>query len=93
MFDSEKIKERRFVPYEIKETSFKAVGGICGFTVLNHVHPLLMHGWTELAVAAFAVNWVYMCSNYMLRTVRRIDLHKDGRTITVHPRIGSSYTA
>ena len=31
IFDSTFSKERKFVPYEIKETTFKNVMGICGF--------------------------------------------------------------
>ena len=29
----------------------------------------------------------------MLNTVRKIELHKDGRTVSVHPRIGSVFQA
>jgi len=81
------------VPYEIKETTFKNVMGICGFQILDHVHPLIFGGYTQLACAAFAFNWLYMTCSYMLYTVRKIELHRDGRTVTVHPAIGSAFKA
>ena len=85
VFDSTQTKERRFVPYEIKETSFKNLMGFCGFQVLGYVHPLIFGVVTQFASAAFALNWAYMTYSYMAFTVRKIELHKDGRTVTVHP--------
>ena len=61
--------------------------------VLSHVHPLLFSPYDSIAAAGFALNWMYMSMSYMAYTVRKIELHKDGRTVSVHPRVGSVYTA
>ena len=91
VFDSTKTTERRFVPYEIKEVSFKNLMGFCGFQVLGYVHPILLGGVTQVASAAFALNWAYMTYSYMAYTVRKIELHNDGRTVTLHPQVGAPF--
>ena len=65
--------------------------GICGFEVLSYVNPFLMGGFVYPILAGFALNWLRMTLGYMLYTVRKIELHRDGRTVTVHPAIGSPY--
>mgnify|MGYP007058521157 CR=1 FL=1 len=45
----------------------------------------------EIAAASFALNWAYRSFTIMSSTVRKIELHKDGRTVTVTPRIGGAF--
>lgn len=89
IFDNTECKERRFVPFEIKEVSFKCGMGIMGALVWSYTLPLGVVG--ELAASAFALNWMYRSLTIMSSTVRKIELHKDGRTVTVTPRVGSSF--
>ena len=64
--------------------------GFCGFVVLGHNH-LFLSPLCSIAASAFVLNWMYMSFGYMLNTVRKIELHKDGKTVSVHPRIGSVF--
>ena len=48
---------------------------------------------SESITLAFAFHWVYRSMSLMTATVRKIELHKDGKTVTVTPRIGSAWDA
>ena len=91
VFDATETKEKRFVPYEIKEITFKNGLGFAGVSMFGYVVPLgdLFSVWA----AGFALNWIYRSYSYMAFTVRKIELNKDGRSVTMHPRIGSAFTA
>ena len=91
IFDSTQTAERRFVPFEIKELSFKCSMGIMGVQVWDYMWHLGM--LSEGIALAFAFQWVYQSMNIMTATVRKIELHKDGKTVTVTPRIGSAWEA
>ena len=91
IFDSTQTAERRFVPFEIKELSFKCSMGIMGVQVWDYMWHLGM--LSEGIALAFAFQWVYQSMNIMTATVRKIELHKDGKTVTVTPRIGSAWDA
>ena len=45
--------------------------------------------YSELFAAGFVANWMYKTITIMSSTVRKIELHQDGKTVTVTPRIGS----
>lgn len=45
----------------------------------------------EIACAAFVLNWAYKSMHIMTSTVRKVELHKDGKTVTVTPRVGSAF--
>ena len=45
----------------------------------------------ELFSAAFALNWFYRAFTIMTSSVRKIELHKDGKHVTVSPRIGQAF--
>ena len=47
--------------------------------------------YSEIAAAAFVLNWAYKSMSIMTSTVRKIELHRDGKTVTVTPRIGSAW--
>ena len=81
--------ERRFVPYEIKELSFKCGMGIMGVWVWDYMYHLDFY--SEAAAAAFALNWAYKTTMMMTSAIRKVELHKDGKTVTMTPRIGSPF--
>ena len=89
IFDSTECQERRFVPFEIKEVSFKCGMGIAGTMFWEYMYCTGLFG--EVVAASFALNWVYRTVSIMSATVRKVELHKDGRTVTVTPRIGSAF--
>ena len=87
IFDAEQSRERRFVPFEIKELTFKCSMGCMGVFVWDY---MLQFGiYSELFAAGFVANWMYKTITIMSSTVRKIELHQDGKTVTVTPRIGS----
>ena len=87
IFDAEQSRERRFVPFEIKELTFKCSMGCMGVFVWDY---MLQFGiYSELMAAGFVANWMYKTITIMSSTVRKIELHQDGKTVTVTPRIGS----
>ena len=89
IFDSTEISERRFVPFEIKELTFKSAMGAAGAMTVNFMIPIPFFGGV-LIPAGFTLNWAFKSMLIMTSTVRKIDLHKDGKTVTIHPRIGSA---
>ena len=89
VFDATQTSERRFVPWEIKEHTFKHTMGFMGTMVWTYMYPLGLIG--DLTAAGFVLNWARRCLTIMLSTVRKIELHQDGKTVTVTPRVGSPY--
>ena len=73
VFDSTETKEKRFVPYEIKETTFKNGMGFVGVSMFGYCLPIgdVFSIWA----AGFALNWVYRTYSYMAFTVRKIELN------------------
>ena len=88
IFDSTDSKERRFVPFEIKEMTFKCGAGIMGTMVWEYMY---FSGLGEVVAASFALNWAYRTMSIMTATVSKMELHKDGLTVTVTPRVGSAF--
>ena len=77
------------MPFEIKELTFKCGMGFMGVMVYEYMYHLGIY--SELFASAFLINWVYRSLSIMSSTVRKIELHKDGKTVTVTPRIGSAW--
>ena len=89
VFDNNSTKERRYAPFEIKEITFKNVMGFAGTMVWDHMHPMGL--LTEVVAVGWVVNWAWNSWKLLSSTVRLVELHKDGKNVTVHPRIGSSF--
>ena len=90
VFDSESIKERRFVPFEIKELAFKyslISGGVWTTNYMYHLSPAL-----DIFASAAVLNCAWQMYQYMGATVRQIELHKDGRQVTLRPKVGNPIT-
>ena len=65
--------------------------GIMGVQVWDYMYHFGL--LTEGISMAFALHWAYHSMSIMTSTVRKIELHKDGKTVTVTPRIGSAWDA
>jgi len=63
--------------------------GFMGVMVYEYMYHFGIY--SELFAGAFVLNWVYRSMTIMSSTVRKIELHKDGKTVTVTPRIGSPW--
>ena len=90
IFDNVNTSEKRYTPWELKETTFKNVMGYCGTLVVDHMIPLGVI--TQCVQAAWCFNYIWQCSRLLMSSVRRVDLHKDGKHVTLHPRIGTAFT-
>ena len=90
VFDSENIKERRFVPFELKELAFK-YSLIAGLMWTNNymycISPLL-----DIFASGAMVSCAVQMYQYMGASVRQVGLHRDGKHVTLTPRIGSPIT-
>ena len=81
VFSAEDCKEKRFVPWEVKESTFKNMMGIVGVNMVNMVLPL---GPTlTIASAIFAGNYVYTIFNLMNNAVTKVELHEDGQRVVL----------
>ncbi len=91
VFDNRTTKETRYVPWAYKESAFKNVMGLGGTLVWSQMFPL---GFiTEAVMAAWVLNWAHTSWKLLSSTVRHVQLHKDGKTVMIHPLIGSSFSA
>ena len=91
VFDNREASERRFAPYQMKELAFKNVMGISGTYVWLHLFPQMP--LFELAIPVWMVNWGYQSWKCMSAAVRHVELHNDGKSLTIHPMIGSPVVA
>lgn len=83
--------EARYVPYEIKETTIKNFLGVFGFVIVDY---LFMPGSSLYTYGAITMglNWLYQVYGYMGNAITRIDLHEDGKTVTVGFKTGGTTT-
>ena len=64
--------------------------GYAGTMVIDHLHP--MGHLTQLVSAGWCLNWAYCSFKLLNSSVRLVELHKDGKYVTLHPRIGQAFT-
>ena len=89
IFDATSTNERRFVPFELKELTFKNSMGFMGVMCLDYMYSMGIY--SQLAAAGFAFNWAIKSTRMMTATVRKVELHRDGKTVTVTPRVGTAW--
>jgi len=86
VFDAASTKEARYMPWELKEIAFKHIMGLSGLYVWNHLYNL---GWiSEVAAASFVLNGSYQAFKFLSSTVRLVELHKDGKNVTLKTNFG-----
>ena len=81
MFNSEDCKERRFVPWEVKEATFKNAMGIVGVHMISMITPL-GPGYM-LANACFSFNYLWTVTSLMRNAVTKMDLSADGKSVNL----------
>ena len=89
VFNSDDINERRFVPFEMKENIFKHAMGVGGAMMLGQLVQL--GGIPYFASACFVLNGTYRAWQMMGSTVRKIELHPDGKTVSFYPAVASKF--
>lgn len=82
----------RYVPYEIKETTIKNFLGIFLMGMFNFFFGPAPYVYS-LGSLVFASNWVYTIIKYMSNAVTRVDLHEDGKHVTLTFKTGGTSTA
>ena len=83
--------ETRFVPYEVKEATIKNFLGFAGMCVIDF---LLSPGHLiySLGAMTFGFNWIYRVYSYMGFAITKIELHEDGKNVTVTFKTGGHAT-
>lgn len=77
----------RYVPYEIKETTIKNFLGVMGTVIFDYlIAP--GSGYYTVGALAFGLNWFYRVYGYMGSAITHIDLHEDGKTVSVKFKTG-----
>ena len=56
--------------------------GFLGACFVGHMYPGV---WCQFAAAGFVLNGSFRGVQMMSQTVRKIELHKDGKTVTLYP--------
>ena len=74
----------------MKEITFKNAMGFAGTMVWDHLHPMGL--FTEIAAVGWCLNWAWSSWSLLGSTVQKLELHKDGKHVTLHPKIGASFT-
>lgn len=68
---------------------FKNVMGLGGFMVWDHMYHF--GAMTELVAAGVMFNWAYQSARLLGSSVRHVELHRDGKTVTFSPIFGKSF--
>ena len=87
VFDGDATKERRFVPFELKELSFKytlIAGGLWTTNYLYAISPIL-----DLGGSVAMLSCLWQMYSLMGSTISKVALNRDGKSVTLTPRIGS----
>lgn len=81
----------RSVPWEVKETTVKNFLGVFGMVIVDYLFAPGA-GLYTVGALTFGLNWMYRVYGYMGHAITRIDLHDDGKTVTVGFKTGGSAT-
>lgn len=75
----------------MKEATVKNILGVVGSIVIDYLfHPGSL--FYSSAVTFFSVNWVYTLYSYMINAITKMDLHEDGKTVTLTFKSGNTKT-
>jgi hypothetical protein len=89
VFGSEGTSETRYVPWLIKEHTFKHAFGFMGACVVGHIFPV--GNLASLFAMGFCGNWAFRCTQILSNCVNKIELHEDGQTVTMYKNLGQSF--
>ena len=82
VFNGENCSERTFVPFQVKEACIKGAFLMGVIHMWNMVIPVgALYGFAQMGVV---LSQSYTIFNLMTRAVTRIDLHSDGKQVTLH---------
>lgn len=90
IFDNTSITEKRFSPFELKEITFKNFMGMAGTLVIANMYPVGV--LCDVACAGWCLNWAYSSYQYMSSSISKVELHKDGKSVTLTPKFGAAFT-
>ena len=89
VFDNRTVSERRYAPYELKESMFKNLMGMSGLLIWNQMYPFGI--FADIGCALWMLNWAHTSYKYTGNAIRHVELHDDGKTLTMTPLVGSSF--
>ena len=81
VFNSEDCKEKRSVPFEVKEASIKNGLGIIGVYMASNLFQI--GPFFALGQAFFCFNYTFSVWKLMSHAVTKVDLHDDGKKVTL----------
>lgn len=79
----------RYVPYEVKETTIKNFMGVMGVVIFDYLFAPGA-GYYTVGALSFGLNWIYRVYGYMGNAITHIDLHEDGKTVSVRFKTGGT---
>jgi hypothetical protein len=81
----------KYVPWEVKEATLKNFLGVFGFVILDYLfHPSAL--FYSIGAFSFGINWMHKVYQYLGNAITKIDLHEDGKTVTVQFKTGGKAT-
>ena len=80
--------EPKYTPWELKETTLKNFLGVFGLVGMNYFLGLPPFAYS-LGTAFFGINWMNTVYGYMGHAIVKIDLHEDGKNITITYKFGN----
>eukprot|EP00347_Sterkiella_histriomuscorum_P001974 403369954 len=83
--------EPKYTPWELKETTLKNFLGVFGLVSMNYFLGLPPFAYS-LGTAFFGINWMNTVYGYMGHAIVKIDLHEDGKNITITYKFGNKQT-
>jgi hypothetical protein len=81
--------EPKYTPWDVKEATLKNFLGVFGCVGLNYLFNLST-GLYSVGVMGFGLNWIYQLYSLMGHAIVKIELHKDGKNVTVTYKTGGS---
>jgi len=81
--------EPKYTPWDVKEATLKNFLGVFGCVGLNYLVNLST-GMYSLGVMGFGLNWIYSLYLTMGHAIVKMELHEDGKNVTITFKTGGS---
>ena len=79
--------EPKYTPWDVKESTLKNFLGVFGCVGLNYLFGVGPTAYS-LGVMGFGLNWIYTLYRYMGHAIVKIELHEDGKNVTITFKTG-----
>ena len=83
------LAQQRYIPWEVKETTVKNFLGVFGMNIIDFLFST-SNMFYSMGALAFGLNWFYRVYAFMGYAITKIELHEDGKTVTVTFKTGGT---